>query len=441
MKRKIIFFITLLAIVGLATIQSCKKEAVVQPVEKAAFTEPVILAPTNGSFVDITGTTVDLKWESTNADGVAPKWDVYFGEDADPALFKAGQTTESITVPVAVGKEYFWRVDITDANGVTTSSPIWSFEVVDPAAALIMDLSWTSNAVDAIGMKVDPLQVANLRLRILKADLSAAVTAINTTGFETFDKFNTLADGKYFIAVDLTSTIDAGDFNAPVDLNLQLDFTQRGVLEETFAFPQVMTNEFVCAAYRVYLGYVTKTGTTYKFTSEVTKPKSVYSGVWLGVDSADVAYKSEVKTYQGCSLQIKGLVNGWMSTFWGETIVKGGSANITINPTTGVVTIADQYYCTTKYNGAVQPLYNIVGTGTYDATGTYPKMTIHYTVKQGTDDWAQWMFDNGYMATNKFIAILTLDPAGLPKTGKSFSINTSSVKSMTIKPLVNKPRR
>jgi hypothetical protein len=214
-----------------------------------------------------------------------------------------------------------------------------------------------------------------------------------------------------------------------------LDFSQRGVLSDTYAFPEVMTNEFVCATYRVYLGYVTKTGTTYTFTKEVTKPSSIYAGVWLGVDSADVAYDSEVETYQGCSLQIKGLVNGWMSEFWGETIVKGGSASITINATTGVVTIPDQYYCTTKYNGVVQPVYNIVGTGTYDATGAYPKMTIQYTVKQGTDDWAQWMFDEGYMDTNKFIAILTLDPAGLPE---------GTVKSLSIpipKQLINKPRR
>lgn len=442
MKRKLIFFITLLAIVGLATIQSCKKETAVKPVLKAAFTEPVILSPTDGSFVDVTGTTVELKWESTNADGVAPKWDVYFGEDAAPALFMSGQTTTSITVPVEVGKTYYWNVSIEDANGVTTSSPTWSFEVVDPAAAISMDLSWTTNALDVIGMEIDPLQVANLRLRILDSDLVSALPAsINTTGYENYSGFDTLADGKYFIAVDLTSTIDAGDFNAPIDLNLQLDFTQRGVLSETYNFPKVMTNQFVCSAYRVYLGYLTKTGNTYKFTSEVTKPTSVYAGTWLGVDSADVAYPSEVETYQGCALQIKGLVNGWMSTFWGEDIVKGGFANITIDEGTGVVTIPDQYYCTTKYNGNVQPAYNIVGSGTYDATGAYPTMTIQYTVKQGSDDWAQWMFDEGYMDTNKFIAILTLDPAGLPATSKSLSISKSAVKSLMIKPLVNKPRR
>jgi hypothetical protein len=435
MKRKILFFITLLALVGLATIQSCKKDEPVQLTEYASFTDPVVLAPSDGSLISVSGTTVELTWESTNADGFPPKWDVYFGESSDPELYASGHATNSITVPVAVATEYFWRVEIADENGIETEGHTWSFEVIDPAAHIGMDLTWESNAIDVIGMEIDPLEVANLRLRILKSDLTAAVTAINTTGFESFNNFHTLADGKYFIAVDLTATVDAGDFNAPISLDLQLDFSQRGIQEESYSFPEVMTNQFVCAAYRVYLGYVTKTGSNYEFTKEITKPVSVYSGVWLGVDSADVAYPSEVETYQGCSLQIKGLVNGWMSEFWGETIVKGGSASITIDATTGVVTIPDQYYCTTKYNGAVQTPYNIVGTGTYDATGEYPTMTIQYTVKQGTDDWAQWMFDEGYQDLNKFIAILTLDPDGLPE---------GTVKSLSIpmpKKLINKPRR
>jgi len=435
MKRKILFFITLLAFVGMATLQSCKDDEIVQPTEQASFTDPVVSAPSDGSMISVEGTTVDLVWESTNAEGFPPSWDVYFGDGVEPVLYAAGHTTNSITVPVEVATEYHWRVEISDENGIVTSSPTWSFEVIDPAAHIGMDLSWESNALDVIGMEIDPLQVANLRLRILKSDLTAAVTAINTAGYESFNNFHTLADGKYFIAVDLTSTIDAGDFNAPISLDLQLDFSQRGIQEESYSFPDIMTNQFVCSAYRVYLGYVTKTGSNYEFTKEITKPVSVYSGVWLGVDSADVAYPSEVETYQGCALQIKGLVNGWMSEFWGEVIVKGGYANITIDATTGVVTIPDQYYCTTKYNGAVQPVYNIVGSGTYDATGTYPKMTIEYTVKQGADDWAQWMFDEGYQDLNKFIAILTLDPAGLPEgTVKSLSIQTP-------KKLVNKPRR
>lgn len=425
MKKQLIFCVTIAFL--LATFIGCKKEAGDPFVEKHAFTIPAVVAPANGQFVNVTGSTVELKWQSTNGDNDPDSWDVYFGESANPPLVKAGNTTQSYTVTVEKGKEYNWYVEGVNKEGIPTRGEMWSFEVVDPAAPMEMSMSWTSNSADKIGMEIDPLQVANLRLRILKADkTTAAVTAINTAGFESYNKFNNLPDGKYYIATDLTSTIDAGDFNNVIDLDIKLQFSQRGVQEEEFDFPKVMTNQFVCSAYRVYLGYLVKTGTSYVFTKEVSKPTSPYSGTWYGIDKGDVDYDSEVVTYMGCSLQIKGLVNGWMSEFWGEEIVKGGSASITIDATAGTVDIPLQYYCTTKYKGVVQPVYNIVGTGTYDATGAFPKMTIQYTLIQGTDDWGQWMFDEGYMATNKFEAVLTLDPAGLPSS-KSMTIPLKSV--------------
>jgi hypothetical protein len=430
MKRINLIFVMLLVLSGLFTMQSCKKDTVVAYTEKASFTIPVLVAPASGGFLEVSGTTVDLKWESTDADGAPENWDVFFGTSEDPSLIETGFTQQTVTVNVLKGYKYFWRVVGTDANGVITRGPVWSFEVIDPAAPLNMKMTWSTNALDAVGLDLDPLVAANLRLLIRKADKTAQST-VNTTAFEEYNNWNTLADGKYYVATDISTTVDAGDFNSPIAITINLAFSQRGVQNQSVSFPSVMNNKFVCSTYRVYLGYVVKAGSIYTFTKEVTYPQSVYSGVWLGVDKADIDYESEVTTYQGCSLQVKGLVNGWMSEFWGEVIVKGGSASITIDPATGVVNIPLQYYCTTKFNGVVQPVYNIVGTGTYDATGVYPKMTIQYTLIQGTDDWAQWMFDNAYMATNKFEAVLTLDPAGLPGS-KSLLVRKS---------LVNKPVR
>jgi hypothetical protein len=411
MKRNILFFIMIISLGGLFTMQSCKKDTAVPPEVYGSFTDPVILAPANGGFVSVTGTTIDLKWESTDSDGDAQSWDVYFGTSANPPKVKSGHTTQIYTATVVKGTEYFWRVECKDANGVITRSPIWSFEVIDPAATMSMELNWQSNALDVIGMEIDPLKVANLRLRILKSDkTTAAVTAINTTGFEIYEKFNSLADGKYYIAVDLTSTIDAGDFNAPIDIDIDLAFSQRGVQEVIYNFPAVMTNQFVCSAFRVFLGYVVKTGTSYTFTKEVSKPVSALSGIWYGLDNTtDFEYDSQVETYMGCSLQVKGLSYEWMDAFWGEVIIKGGSASISINTTTGVVTIPNQFYCRTKWNGAVQPDYYIEGTGTYDATGAYPTMTITYDLLQNGVS----MADQDGGADAAFIAVLTKDPAGL----------------------------
>ncbi|MBK7131713.1 MAG: hypothetical protein IPH69_02510 [Bacteroidales bacterium] len=60
-------------------------------------------------------------------------------------------------------------------------------------------------------------------------------------------------------------------------------------------------------------------------------------------------------------------------------------------------------------------------------------MTIQYTLIQGTDDWAQWMFDEGYMATNKFEAELTLDPAGLKKGASKSAFNLNIPFSKPVK--------
>lgn len=425
MKRKILFFVMMLAVTGLFTMQSCKKEEVGSFKTYSSFTSPVILAPANGDFISVPGTTVDLKWESTSADGDAQNWDVYFGTSATPPRVKEGSTAMSYTATVAKGVEYFWHVIGYDSNGIPARSETWSFEVIDPAATMVMDLTWESNALSVIGMEVDPLKAANLVLRVYEEDkVTTAIKAINTADFEEYAGWDTLASGKYYVAVTLASTIDAGDFNAPLDLDLDLSFSQRGIVDLVYNFPAVMTNEFVCSSFRVYLGYVTKTGTSYTFTKEVTKPVSALSAVWYGLDNTDFEYDSEVETYMGCSLQIKGLSFAWMSDYWGEVIIKGGSASITINTTTGVVTIPNQFYCRTKWNGAVQPDYYIEGTGTYDATGAFPKMTITYDLLQNGVS----MASQDPLSDPKFVATLTTDPAGLKGTHKTVHFTVPAVK-------------
>jgi hypothetical protein len=439
MKNRNLIFVMLLLLSGLVTIQSCKKETATLLIEHGGFTVPTLVAPANGVYVTLNGTTtVDLKWESTSLTSDAQSWCVYFGTSDDPALIETNYTSQTVTVDVVAGNKYNWRVVGTDAKGIVTTGETWSFNVVDPAAPLTLKMTWTTNALAAIGLDLDPTKAANMRLLIRNSNPGrTSVKTVNTAGFEEYSAWNTLADGKYYIATDISSTVDAGDFNSPIDIGIDLSFVQKGTqldppaYSKTLSYPAVMNNKFVCSSYRVYLGYVEKVGDTYTMTKEVTYPISVYSAVWNGIDIGDVDYPSEVETYQGCSLQIKGLVNGWMSEFWGEVIVKGGSASITIDPVAGTVNIPLQYYCTTKYNGAVQPAYNIVGSGTYSAAGGFMNMDIKYTLIQGSDDWGQWMFDNGYMAQNQFEAQITTDPDG--KGTKSATL--------THKALVNKPKR
>ena len=116
----------LLVFSALYTIQSCKKESPVGFTEEQAFTIPTLVAPTQG-FLDLSGTTVDLKWASTNAANAANNFTVYFGTGDDPALYQSNVTTTTLTVPVVVGTKYNWKIVAKDANGITQVGPIWSF--------------------------------------------------------------------------------------------------------------------------------------------------------------------------------------------------------------------------------------------------------------------------------------------------------------------------
>lgn len=114
---------------GLFALQSCTKDNGTFTVY-GSFSEPTASAPANASQIYVTGTTTDLKWVTTDPDGDTPKADVYFGTDSKPPLYKAGVAALTQTVPVSTGKTYYWRVVMTDANGVTISSPTFSFTVL-----------------------------------------------------------------------------------------------------------------------------------------------------------------------------------------------------------------------------------------------------------------------------------------------------------------------
>jgi hypothetical protein len=128
MKRKIIFFITLLTIFGLITMQSCKKEAAVAPVAVLA-AMPASPVPTVDAIIPFTGTgqTINLTWSGTATNAI--NWDVYFGTSASPDLAASGVTANSYNATITKGGTYYWQVSTTDANKETTTSPVWSFEV------------------------------------------------------------------------------------------------------------------------------------------------------------------------------------------------------------------------------------------------------------------------------------------------------------------------
>ena len=139
MKRKNKILIMLLVLSGLFTMQSCTKEDATTFTVYHAFTEPAALTPADGDLVIVSGTNVDLKWASTNADGDAVIADVYFGTSNKPALYKAAHNTLTLNVPVAKGQTYYWHVTMKDKNGIMTYSPTFSFTVFEPIGIFVGD--------------------------------------------------------------------------------------------------------------------------------------------------------------------------------------------------------------------------------------------------------------------------------------------------------------
>jgi len=436
MKRKNLIFVMLLVLSALLTIQSCKKESPVGFTEEQAFTIPTLVAPTQG-FLNVTGTSVDLKWESTNAGAAPNNWAVYFGTGDDPALIQTGVTTETVTVPVVPGKKYNWKVIGTDANGKTTAGPIWSFETVDPAALLDVSMAWTTDIKTVIGIDVAPDEAVNLRMLIYKSDkVTLAVPAIDGASFQDFPDFSTLPDGDYFIAADIASTVNAGDFNKVFDISINLTFKQRGIVSEIIPFTNVITNDFPCSDYRTFLVKVTKTGNTFTTEQSVSNvtpaPPAALAGVWYG---SDFGYTSTiVTTIVDGNLLIDGVGIGWISdmskTGWGEVPQSTIPAQVLINTCNGTVTIPNQKFMVTKYKGVIQTAYYIQGKGTYNLSGTFPTMTLNYDFIQGGTSIASAGF-----GVTSFKAVITLDPAA----AKSLEVAPRSVmKGLLDKPHVTK---
>lgn len=136
MKRKLIFFVMLIALACLSTLQSCYKDGTVQYTHNV-FTAPSLVAPANGATLHLTGTTVNLTWTSTNESGDANLADVYFGTSDDPPLYKANHNALLLNVPVVQGLTYYWYVRMKDANGIPTDGPTWSFTVFEPIGVFV----------------------------------------------------------------------------------------------------------------------------------------------------------------------------------------------------------------------------------------------------------------------------------------------------------------
>ncbi len=362
---------------------------------------------------------VDVKLNITKVDGTATAIDDY----AVPSEIVVAAGSQSATFTITVVQDDIFEPtetlklqigDVTTSNAsvspVTVNINIENYTETD----LDVDFSWDTNIATAIGLDEDPTDVVDLRL-LLVDESGTIVDGADGASFESLTLSGAdLPDGTYRLATDIYSTIDAGDFNAIVDIDLNLQFFQTGLISTSVELASAMNNLYDCSDYRVYMAKVIKEGTTYTIEEDYELPSPV---PWYGIDT-EFEYESQVTALIACNKGlIYGLNHGWMWDFWGEEVIVEGDVAFTID-SEGGITIPKQYCFTTLYDGAEYP-YEISGTGTYDDSGEYPMMTITYVLDQEGFDPSGWCYDNGYMDNPDFTAVLTLDPNGLPVVGKA----------------------
>lgn len=89
-------------------------------------------------------------------------------------------------------------------------------------------------------------------------------------------------------------------------------------------------------------------------------------GSWSGPGSwsEHFDYTTEIETmWIDGELYMNGLAFQWFQGWWGEVIVTNEPVKVDIDVETGEITIEEQFYITSTWNGAPQPAYNLKATG------------------------------------------------------------------------------
>lgn len=109
-------------------------------------------------------------------------------------------------------------------------------------------------------------------------------------------------------------------------------------------------------------------------------------GAWSGNDGqGDYTYPSQVTSaVNGTKLAVTGLSVGFISDFWGEAVVAGGTFDMTVKGN-GLIEIPRQYIYTTDYKGDRYD-YEVAGSGKWENCGASPKIIITYDIYYPGDD-------------------------------------------------------
>ena len=183
------------------------------------------------------------------------------------------------------------------------------------------------------------------------------------------------------VTVSAATTLNSNSFIVPATVTIPAN-SNDGVLKISFSDTNLGENiEMLVLQLKAETG-VFMGG---KFTLLVQKKCSLTNGIndlvgTYSVSTNDDGYENAISAAaSGNDLIITGLGQDFITYFWGETVIAGGTCTMTINPNTGALNIPRQYIFTTDYGGIAYD-YEIQGSGTWGNCGAKPTLTITYDI-------------------------------------------------------------
>jgi len=296
------------------------------------------------------------------------------------------EDTETATIQITDGTE----ANLNSISGTSVTFSIMNHSEDD----LAIGLSWAASSAvtNNYGEAIEATDSADMRLLITDVPYTGILTEEDGSGFETLNFLGTYPDGEYYIVADFYSANEIA-----IDLDLEITLDQVGVINgATHSFPAAVNTTDACADLHYILAKVTKAGQDY--TLEKVGEKSAmdlenYVGTWSGEDMWGDTEVTTTLDADG-NLEITGVGVVFMTDGWSETILEQEKVLMDVDKTTGSFTIEEQLYMKTEYDGAVQPLYYLSGTGTIDpCTNT---MDLEYDFVQDGVSYVDWLTQYGY---------------------------------------------
>ena len=325
---------------------------------------------------------------------------------------RSAKSTRSFTIQI--GDD---RTSNANLTPVTADFTITNVEDSDMSVALSWVPSEDVYGVD--GELIDPADLSSLFLAIDDASGVNVYPGVGEDPVTSATMLSTLADGMYYVTVGTNASINLGD-QGDVDLDVTIDFEQLGVFTDSYEFKAVFP---ISRANYCNNGFkllvVTKAGSAWTIDEYVeTDP---YLDTYGGTDGYETdLYGSAIEISAcGSDYYIHNINVPWMEDWWGEEVINIVPLQIILNPDNSI-SIADQYYMTTSYDGALYD-YNIVNvTGTWSEA---PALTLHieYDMENGGSTVASDILVDyyGYGTTRYFEANVV---AGAANTIKKSSV-------------------